>query len=112
VFFLFLALIAVLGIGFYLLFVLNLVPGMAEERLGVLEPLPEDLGKWIPDESSEAGLAARAEGLVRETRHYHYEAGSAGKGKLVRQARVRNPETDEIVRVEQEQAVKRRRVRK
>jgi hypothetical protein len=112
VFFLFLVLVAVLGIAFYLLFLLNLVPGMAEERLGVLEPLPQDLGTWVSDETSEAGRAARAEGLVRETRHYHYEAGSTGGGKLVLQARLRNPETDEIVRVEQEQAVKRRRVRK
>jgi hypothetical protein len=86
------------------------VPGRKEERLGVLEPLPENLGEWIADDSSDAGRAARAEGLVRETRHYHYEAGSGGK--LVLQARVRNPETDEIVRVEQERAVKRRRVRK
>jgi hypothetical protein len=110
VFYVFLIIVAGLGIAFYLLFLLNLVPGMKEERLGVLEPLPENLGEWIADDSSEAGRAARAEGLVRETRHYHYEAGSGGK--LVLQARVRNPETDEIVRVEQERAVKRRRVRK
>lgn len=109
-FYVFLLVVAAGGIGLYLLFIFNLVPGMKEERLGVLEPLPDNLGKWVPDESSEAGRAARAEGLVRETRHYHYEAGSGGK--LVLQARVRNPENDDIVRVEQEQVVKRRRVRK
>ena len=109
-FYVFLLVVAALGIGFYLLFLLNLVPGMKEERLGVLEPLPPDLGKWIADETSEAGRVAQAEGLVRETRHYHYEAGSGGK--LVLQARLRKPETDEIVRVEEEQVVKRRRVRK
>jgi len=110
VFYVFLVVVAALGIAFYLLFLLNLVPGMKEERLGVLEPLPDDLGKWVEDDSSEAGRAARAQGLVRETRHYHYEAGSGGK--LVVQGRVRNPTTDEIVRVEQERVIKRRRVRK
>jgi hypothetical protein len=110
VFYVFLVIVAGLGIAFYLLFLLNLVPGMKEERLGVLEPLPEDVGKWVVDESSEAGHAARAQGLVRETRHYHYEAGSGGK--LVLQGRLRDPATDEIVSVEQERVVKRRRVRK
>lgn len=109
-FYVFLVLVAGLGIAFYLLFLLNLVPGMKEERLGVLEPLPDDLGKWVVDESSEEGRAARAQGLVRETRHYHYEAGSGGK--LVLQGRLRHPDTDEIVRVEQERVIKRRRVRK
>ncbi len=109
-FYVFLVIVAGLGIAFYLLFLMNLVPGLKEERLGVLEPLPENLGEWVTDDSSEAGRAARAEGLVRETRHYHYEAGSGGK--LVLQARVRHPDTDEIVRVEEERVIKRRRVRK
>jgi hypothetical protein len=107
VFYFFLVLVGIAGIGVYVLFIFNLVPGVREERLGVLEALPEDVGQWKADESSEAGRRAMGEGLVRETRHYFYEAS----GKLVFQARYKRQETGEIVRVEPEEPVKRRRVR-
>src|SRR5690606_23290590 len=68
VFYLFLAIIAVLGIGIYLLFILPNVPGAVEERLGVLEPLPEDLGRWKTDQESPEGQAALARGQTREIR--------------------------------------------
>ncbi len=42
-FFLFLLIVAALGVGVYLVFIFKLVPGAAEERLGVLEPLPKDI---------------------------------------------------------------------
>jgi hypothetical protein len=106
-FYVFLLICAVIGIGIYLIFILNLVPGAKEERLGVLEPLPTDVGKWKEDEASDEGRGARSEGLVREVRHYFYEAN----GRLVRQVRYRNMATNEIVRTEPEEAVKRRRVR-
>jgi hypothetical protein len=107
VFYFFLVLVGLAGLGVYVLFIFNLVPGVREERMGVLEALPEDVGQWKADESSEAGRGASGEGLVRETRHYFYEA----TGKLVFQARYRRKETGEIVRVEPEAPVKRRRVR-
>jgi hypothetical protein len=106
-FYLFLVIVGILGIGVYVLFIFNLVPGVKEERMGVLEALPDDVGKWRADESSEASRAATADGLVRETRHYFYES----TGKLVLQVRYKRKETGEIVRVEPEEPVKRRRLR-
>jgi len=106
-FYVFLLICAAIGIGIYLVFILNLVPGAKEERLGVLEPLPTDVGKWREDRESDEGKGARGEGLVREVRHYFYETSD----RLVRQVRYRNVATNEIVRTEPEEAVKRRRVR-
>ena len=106
-FYLFLVIVGILGIGVYVLFIFNLVPGVKEERLGVLEALPEDVGKWQADETSDEGRKAKTQGLVRETRHYYYEAN----GKLVLQVRYKRAETGEIVRADPEQPVKRRRVR-
>jgi hypothetical protein len=105
-FYFFLVVVGILGIGVYVLFMFNLVPGLKEERIGVLEQLPSDLGKWKVDESGDASQAT-AEGLVRETRHYFYESS----GKLVFQVRYKQRDTGEIVRVEQDEPVKRRRVR-
>jgi hypothetical protein len=106
-FYVFLLICAAIGIGIYVTFILNLVPGAKEERLGVLEPLPGDVGKWKEDHDSDEGKGARNEGLVREVRHYFYESSS----RLVRQVRYRNASTNEIVRTEPEEAVRRRRVR-
>jgi hypothetical protein len=104
VFYLFLLVVALAGIGIYVLFVLNLVPGAAEERLGVLEPLPPDTGTWKPDPEGEGSEPD----LLREVRHYFYES----EGRLVRQVRYRNRQTNEIVRADPDQVVKRRRIRK
>ena len=103
-FYLFLVLVGIAGIGIYVLFIFNLVPGVQQERLGVLEPLPEDVGKWKPDDGTGS---SGSDGLLRETRHYFYEA----TGKLVLQVRYKNRETGEIVRVEADEPVKRRRIR-
>jgi hypothetical protein len=107
VFYLFLLICGAIGIGIYLVFIMNLVPGAAEERLGVLEALPSDVGKWKEDHESDAARSAEKDGLVREVRHFFYETN----GRLVFQARYRNRATNEIVRTEPERAVKRRRVR-
>lgn len=107
-FYLFLLVVALAGIAFYLLFILNLVPGAAEERLGVLEPLPPETGTWKPDHDSPEARVAAAEGLKREVRHYFYESES----RLVFQVRYRNSETNEIVRSDPERVVKRRRIRR
>lgn len=106
-FYVFLVLVGVAGIGVYVLFIFNLVPGVQDERLGVLEPLPPDVGQWHADSESAEGRAATGQGLVREVRHYFYENG----GKLVLQVRYKQGDTGEIVRVEPERPVKRKRVR-
>jgi hypothetical protein len=107
VFYLFLLFVAIAGIGVYLLFMFNMVPGMQEERIGVLEPPPPGTGTWKPDPDSAEGRAAAAEGLTREVRHYFYEE----RARLVLQVRYRSRDTNEIVRVEPEVVVKRRRIR-
>jgi len=107
VFYVFLLICGALGIGIYLLFIMNLVPGAKEERLGVLEALPPEVGKWKEDAESDAGKRAASEGLVRQERHFFYETS----GRLVLQVRYQSRETGEIVRTEPETAVKRRRVR-
>lgn len=106
-FYVFLIICGAIGIGIYLLFIMNLVPGAKEERIGVLEPLPEDVGKWKEEHESDAGKLAAADGLVREVRHFHYETN----GRLVRQVRYKSRVTGEIVRAEPDEVVKRRRVR-
>ena len=72
-FYFFLLVVGVLGIGIYVLFIFSQVPGAKEERLGVLEPLPSDLGKWLSDEASAEGTAAASEGLRREVRTLRQE---------------------------------------
>jgi hypothetical protein len=108
VFYVFLLIVGILCLAAYVLFIFNTVPGAKEERLGVLEALPADTGIWKPDLESEAGRRAQAEGLVREERHYFYE----NAGRLVVQVRYRRPETSEVVRVEREVGVKRKRIKR
>jgi hypothetical protein len=108
----FVLLIGLVAVAVYLLFMLSQVPGAAEERLGVLEPLPEDLGRWKPDQESEAAKQARNDGLKRETRVLYQEGGLLGGGKLVVQARYRKSDTNEIVRIDPETVLKRRRIKK
>lgn len=111
-FFLFLIIVAALGIAVYLVFIFKLVPGAAEERLGVLEPLPDDVGQWKPDEASEAGQAARARNQRREERLFFEEGkGLMAQGRLVRQVRYRNVQSNEIESVDPDQPVKRKRIR-
>jgi hypothetical protein len=106
-FYVFLLVCGAIAIGIYLLFIMNLVPGAKEERIGVLEALPPDVGKWKTDDESAESKRAASEGLVREVRYFHYEAN----GRLVRQVRYRDARTNDIVRTEPDETVKRRRVR-
>ena len=112
-FYLFLLVVGVLAIGVYVLFIFSQVPGAAEERLGVLEPLPSDLGKWLSDDNSPEGAEAAKQGLRREVRTRYEEGfGLFSSGKFVRQVRYRHIQTNEIARVEPDQVVKRRRIKK
>jgi hypothetical protein len=103
----FLVVIAVIGALIYLLLVHREVPGAVEQRFGVWEPLPPDVGKWKDDLDSEEGRAAARQGLKREVRVFH----DAQSGKLSRQARYRNPATNAIARVDPDVVVPRRRLK-
>jgi len=112
-FYLFLLSVGVAALGVYVALILHLVPGAAEERLGVLEELPIDIGVWKTDETSPAGHAAEAKGLSRQVRVLHRPAaGWFGGDRLVRQVRYRDRATDEIVLVDPEEVTKRRRIRR
>jgi hypothetical protein len=111
-FYVFLLIIGVVAVGVYLAFILTQVPGAAEERLGVLEPLPENLGKWMADNESDEAKAALADGLKREVRVLHEpKKGLFGADTLVTQARLRDRATNEIVRIEPERRAARKRVK-
>ena len=111
-FYLFLLIVGLLAIGVYVLFIFSQVPGAKEERLGVLEPLPSDLGKWLNDDSSPDGTEAAAKGLRREARTLYEEGGLFSSGRFVHQVRYRNVDTNGIERVEPDQVIKRRRIHK
>jgi hypothetical protein len=110
VFYLFLLGVAVAG-GIVYLFIAGLFPGLKEERFGVLEPLPPNLGQWQTDVESDAGRAASAEGKRREVRLLFEAGGLISSGKLTRQARLRDASTNEILAVLPDEIVKRKRVK-
>jgi hypothetical protein len=111
-FYAFLIILALVGVAVYLIFIFKLVPGAAEERLGVLEPLPDDLGVWQVDEVSALGKAAFSRHRKREQRLYFEEGkGLFAQGRLVRQVRYRNLSTNAIEEIEPDQPVKRKRIR-
>jgi hypothetical protein len=112
VFYLFLLGVAAAGGLIYVaLIAFGLFPGLKEERIGVLEPLPPNLGQWSLDEESEAGRAAAASGRKREVRFWYEEGGLLGGGKLLRQARLRDASTNEIVSILPDEPIKRQRIR-
>ncbi len=106
-FYAFLVLVGLVGVALYVTLFVREVPGFSEQRFGKLEELPPDVGKWKPDPDSPEGRAAAAEGLRRETRHWF----DSEKNRLLFQARYRSAESNEIVRVEPDQLVKRKRVK-
>jgi hypothetical protein len=110
VFYLFLLGVAAAG-GIIYLFVAGLFPGLKEERFGVLEPLPPNLGQWQTDVETDAGRAAQAEGKRREVRLLFEEGGLLGAGKLTRQSRLRDATTNEILTVLPDEIVKRKRIK-
>jgi len=102
----FLLLIAAAGVAAYLLFVFMHVPGATKERLGELEPVPDDIGRWLVDTESAEGQKASSQGLLREQRLLLQEGGK----RFIKQVRYRNAETREIVRIEPEEVIPRRRI--
>ncbi|HVY29887.1 MAG TPA: hypothetical protein VHB79_25180 [Polyangiaceae bacterium] len=109
-FYFFLLAVAAAG-GVIYFFAAGLFPGLKEERFGVLEPLPSNLGEWEDDTESAAGRAATAAGKKREVRLLFQEGGLFGQGRLTRQARLRDAATGQILEVQPEETVVRRRIR-
>jgi hypothetical protein len=108
--YIFLILLGLLAVAAYLLVIFREVPGALEERLGTLEALPDHVGRWQSDETSEQGRAALAQGERRETRLWHQPSGGRfGSEKLCEQVRYRNIETGIISRSEPDRPIKRRR---
>jgi hypothetical protein len=103
----FLVAIAAIGGLIYVLVIYRNIPGAMEQRFGVLEGLPEDVGEWKVDTESDEGKAAQARGLKRETRHFYDQQ----KDRLLKQVRYRNQATNEVARVEPDEVVKRKRIR-
>ena len=100
------------GVGLYLVLMFREVPGAAEERFGVLEDLPQGIGKWVVDEDSPEAEAAKKDGLVREVRYFHdTEHAKFSGGRLLKQVRYRDAGTRRIERVEPDEIIKRKRRR-
>ena len=53
----------------------GLFPGLKEERFGVLDPLPPNLGQWHTDADSDAGDDANAHGKKSEVRFWIADGG-------------------------------------
>jgi hypothetical protein len=100
----FLFIVAAIGAISYVLMFFSHVPGAKDERLGVLEDLPADLGTWIEEETDEAGL-------IKEKRYLLADSSGVDLSRLVIQVRYKNPDTSEIVRVLPEQSYRRKRRR-
>lgn len=104
-FYIFLLIVALLGAVAYLAFFMSNVPGAKEERFGRLPPLPENLGEWVQ------GGALDASGRIREERYLFQERTGLGEGKLILQVRYRDATSNEIVEVEDERVIPRRRIK-
>ena len=111
-FYILLTIVAIASIGIYLLFILETVPGAMEERLGLPEPLPEDVGKWRVDSTSTEAKAAIERGLQREERLFVEEGqGLFARDRVIHQVRYRNALSAQIEAVEPERTVRRKRIR-
>jgi len=110
VFYVFLLGVAAAGSLVYL-FIAGMYPGLKEERFGVLEPLPSNLGKWEADPESAAGRAAAADGKKLEVRFLFEDGGLFSSGKLLRQSRLRDAASNEILTVLPDEPIKRKRIR-
>ena len=110
--YLLLVLIALVPCVIYAIVVMLEVPGMADERFGVLEALPEDIGEWKPEPDEDAIPDAATEGLIRETRLWINPNDLFGRKKMYRQVRYLDPETQEVLHTEKDVRIRRKRIKK
>ena len=104
-FYVFLLIVAALGALVYVAFFMSQVPGATEERLGQLEPLPPHLGQWLEVDTE------LAESRIKEVRHLLSESTGFAGPRLIRQVRYRDPDSHEILEIEPEERIKRKRIR-
>ncbi len=107
--YLFVIIIGGLGTLAYLAIMFNAVPGAADERLGKLEELPANIGEWQLDETSAEGAELAAKGKRLEVRHLLETGGLFKPQMIVKQVRVRDVATNELVEVRPEVRTRRRR---
>lgn len=88
----------------YIVLTLLVIPGLAEERLGKLEPLPADAEQWKTDPDGETP------GVQRETRLW-IDRDMLGRQRITRQIRYVDEHTGEVVATEPDQRVRRRRIK-
>jgi len=94
----------------YVIITLMVIPGLAEERLGSLEELPEDAEQWRVDEHSPEAAEARLRNLQRETRLW-IDHDMLGRERITRQFRYVDPQTGEVVGSDPDQRITRRRIK-
>ncbi len=93
----------------YIVVTLLVIPGLADERLGRLEDLPEDAGIWKEDLDSHDAHDAMKQGLRRETR-YWIDQDVIGRERIVHQVRYVSKD-GVVVRTGPETRIRRKRCR-
>ncbi len=99
----FLLIVGAIGAVAYLLLFFSHVPGATDERFGVLEELPGQLGVWQPVEER------NTDETLAERRYLPADPSSGDTTKLIVQMRHRDIKTGEIVRIDPEEIYRRRR---
>jgi len=95
----------------YVVITLALIPGMADERLGRLEELPDNAGEWRDDVESPAGRAARDAGVTRQIRLWiDMNRDWLGRERILKQVRYID-DNGRLVRTEPDRRYKRKRIR-
>jgi hypothetical protein len=102
--------ILVIGTGIYLA-MFSLIPGAVDERFGVFDALPENLGEWYED--TELKVADADPEKYRYEVRYLFQQGRGllARDALVKQVRLRDRSSNEIARVLPEERIPRRRKR-
>jgi hypothetical protein len=102
--------LVVVGTGIYLA-MFSLIPGAVDERFGVFDALPENLGEWSED--PELRLADVDPEKYRCEVRYLLQSGGGllARDTLVKQVRLRDRNSNEIARVLPEERIPRRRKR-
>ena len=109
--YLFVVIIGGLGLIAYLSIMFNAVPGTVDERLGTLEALPANLGEWVNDTTSDEGRTLAAQNKRLEQRYLLEPGGLFRPQVLIKQSRLRDVATNEIIEVRPEVRTRRRRTK-
>ena len=105
----FFATIFLVPVVIYVIVAMMEVPGMADERLGVLEDIPDDVNEWKVDLDSPQAIKAKDDGLICETRLWIDT--SFNRKRIFRQVRYLDTESMDVVRFDKDIRVRRKRVK-